>query len=118
MQTFFNRFYGEAIEIKAGHRYTLDANDKPCSMVVWSGKGTVNGNVVDAGDGDLTNMRCREMLVAPRTALEIAAGTDAPLLLLSVYPFQPAVRVRRGVACAGLACVDYVISNCGELTTR
>jgi hypothetical protein len=88
-------------------------------MVVWSGDGTVNGNVVKAeGVEGLTNMPCREMIVVPRTALKIVAGPDAPLLLLSVYPFLPAVRVRRGIACAGLACVDYVISNCVELTTR
>ena len=35
LQTFFNRFYGEAIEINPGHTFKLSKSEKPCAMVVW-----------------------------------------------------------------------------------
>ena len=43
MQTFFGRFYGEAIEVVAGGRYVLQAEERPCVLVVWQGAGMVNG---------------------------------------------------------------------------
>jgi hypothetical protein len=43
MQTFFGRFYGEAIEVVAGGRYVLPAEERPCVLVVWQGAGMVNG---------------------------------------------------------------------------
>ena len=33
------------------------------------------------------------------------------MLLLSVYPFSPAVEKRNGICCAGLTCVDYIIEG-------
>ena len=119
-QTFFNRFYGEAIEIAKGQTYVLQADERPCSMVVWSGKGTMNGNIVEAETANvvgLTNMRRREMIICPNTQVDIVASDEEDLLLLSVYPFKPAVEKRKGIVCAGLTCVDYVIKKCGELKT-
>jgi sugar/nucleoside kinase (ribokinase family) len=121
-QTFFKRFYGEAIEVMPGQKYTLASNKKPCSMVVWSGSGTVNGHEVKDEDSTvmpLPLMKRREMLIVPNTTVVITANANAniPLLLLSVYPFQPAVLKRNGIACCGLSCVDYVIQQCDELKT-
>ena len=69
------------------------------------------------GGGNLSKQFRREILVTPRTKLVVENEKDAaePLLLLSVYPIAPAVEKRRGIACAGLACVDYVIWGAGEL---
>jgi hypothetical protein len=59
----------------------------------------------------------REMLVVPNTSvtIECPALSTVPLLLLSVYPFKSAVEIRKGIVCAGLSCVDYVIKKCGVI---
>jgi len=112
MQTFFDRFYGEAIEVTPGGSYIVEPSPKPFAMVVWMGAGSVNGLQVSSEDNSH-----REMLVAPYSTLVIEqnADTDENLLLLSVYPFAPAVTERAGIACGGLACVDYVINGTGVL---
>ena len=91
------------------------------TLIVWSGSGVVNGNAVTAeGEEGLEQMEKREMFVPPQTELTFfcpANANNQKMLLLSVYPFAPAVHVRTGIAVAGLSCVDYVIQQCGELTT-
>jgi sugar/nucleoside kinase (ribokinase family) len=111
LQTFFDRFYGEAIDLAPGGSYCIQPGPKPFSMVVWMGSGVVNGINVGAD----TESR-REMLVCPEATVSIenSSSTDR-LLLLSVYPFAPAVDNRSGIACAGLSCVDYVINGTGVL---
>ena len=47
LQTFFNRFYGEAIELNPGEKYSLKKTDMPCAMVVWLGSGIITGIDVD-----------------------------------------------------------------------
>jgi sugar/nucleoside kinase (ribokinase family) len=119
LQTFFKRFYGEAIRLNPNTSYVLQASEKPCALVVWSGRGTVNGHEVQVEEKSvgLENMSRREMLIARNTKVEITNTDDQEtLLLLSVYPFKQASDgARSGVAVAGLSCVDYVIQNCGEL---
>ena len=137
MQTFFGRFYGEAIEIIPGGLYRLEADERPFVLIVWQGTGSVNGHrVSDGRDGDevssggsssvpLSAQYSREMLVTPGTELVLEndssheARTDSdnrkPLLLLSVYPIAPAVEQRSGIACAGLSCVDYIIWGVPEM---
>jgi len=121
LQTFFQRFYGEAIRLNPNSSYVLPASEQPCALVVWSGRGTVNGHAVQVEDTSvgLEQMKQREMLIVPHTMVEITnIDEQEPLLLLSVYPFKPASNgARSGVAVAGLSCVDYVIQNCGELTS-
>jgi hypothetical protein len=43
-QTFFKRFYGEAIQVNPGFQYVLPSTDQPFTLIVWSGSGVVNGN--------------------------------------------------------------------------
>ena len=107
LQTFFNRFYGEAIELNPGEKYSLKKTDMPCAMVVWLGSGIINGI-----DVDYQNNNARELLIVPDTTLDIVNNnSNEKLLLLSVYPFSPAVEKRSGICCAGLTCVDYIIEG-------
>ena len=111
LQTFFDRFYGEAIDLLPNGTYCIQPGEKPFSLVVWMGSGTVNG--IDVGAN--TDFR-REMLVCPQATVSIRnTSSNDRLLLLSVYPFAPAVKNRNGIACAGLSCVDYIINGSEEI---
>eukprot|EP01114_Cavostelium_apophysatum_P024899 TRINITY_DN9947_c0_g1_i2.p1 TRINITY_DN9947_c0_g1~~TRINITY_DN9947_c0_g1_i2.p1 ORF type:complete len:403 (+),score=104.80 TRINITY_DN9947_c0_g1_i2:19-1227(+) len=82
IQIFFDGFYGEGYEVKAGQTYTRAADKRPFGGVVWSGEGLLNGNPVSATDDN-----CKEFLVVPNTPLEIKA-TAKPLFLYVVFPLE------------------------------
>jgi hypothetical protein len=83
-QIFFDEFYAESIEVNPGCRYVREEKEgRPCAGIVWSGKGSVNGNEVD-----VNKPLQKEFLVVPATTqLEIASTGDTRLILFLMFPF-------------------------------
>lgn len=89
-QIFFDIFYGEALHIKPGMRYTVQSQKGPFCGVTWNGKGLVNGNNINSMDDN-----CREFLVAnnetascAKTEFENNNDSDQDLVVYLLYPLQ------------------------------
>lgn len=80
-RTFFDNFYGEGIELRPGTRYTRAADERPYAALLWSGRGTANGHVIDHEIPDST-----EFVVTPHTALELTADASLPVYLYTFFP--------------------------------
>lgn len=82
LQIFQDYFYGEAIELQAGAKFTRDADERPYAGIVWSGTGSANGRALahDSDDGG------SEFLVTPGSTVEFANTGDIPLLIYTVFP--------------------------------
>ena len=83
MQIFFDQFYGEAFEILPGQSWVRNADLRPFAGIVWSGKGLLNGNLID-----VDNSERKEFLVIPNTVVIIKNNGDQPLLIYTVFPMQ------------------------------
>jgi len=83
IQIFFDGFYGEGFEVKAGHSFTRKADHRPYSGVVWSGSGKINDNHVNCTD-DLR----KEFIVVPNTETTFVADGNADLLIYVVFPLE------------------------------
>jgi hypothetical protein len=81
IQLFHHQFYGEGFEINPGERFERAPTDQPYAGIVWSGKGSVNGAVLDVATLDQ-----REFLVVPghAAAFENTGGTT--LLVYTAWP--------------------------------
>ena len=88
---------------------SLSKSEKPCAMVVWLGKGSINGIGVNSENQD-----ARELLVVPNTELVISNTHKEEKLLLFHLPFLPAVEKRVNLL-RGLSCVDYVVEGSGVI---
>lgn len=80
-RTFFDNFYGEGIELRPGANYTRRADERPYAALLWSGRGTANGNKLDREVADTT-----EFVVSPGTALHLTADAALPLYLFTFFP--------------------------------
>jgi hypothetical protein len=83
IQIFFDGFYGEGYEIKAGMKMTCKRDNRPYSGIVWSGYGCINGNRVDC-----TDEARNEFLVVPGTEVCLEADVGADLLIYVVFPLE------------------------------
>lgn len=63
---FFDEFYGEGFEVHPGARMERPATDQPYAGIVWSGKGSINGNSLDSSDNSQ-----KEFLVTPNTIVSL-----------------------------------------------
>ncbi len=84
LQIFFDRFYGEGFEINPGEIFIRKADESPYSGIVWSGKGTINGNQVNV---DIKEQK--EFLVMPGNSVDIKNTGNEPLLIYTVFPIKP-----------------------------
>jgi hypothetical protein len=80
LQIFFDNFYGEGFEINPGKTMT-HSFDKPFAGLVWSSKGTINGNSIDA-----TVESEREFLVVPNIRVEIHNSGQDTMQIWTVFP--------------------------------
>jgi len=78
---FFHNFYGEGFEILPGQAYTRAATDQPYAGIVWSGKGSLNGQPLDVAE-----LSAREFLVTPGHAAAFENTGADPLLIYSAWP--------------------------------
>jgi D-glycero-beta-D-manno-heptose 1-phosphate adenylyltransferase len=83
LQIFFDAFYGEAFEINPGHIFKRAADERPFAGIVWSGRGTLNGNPIDVNDNER-----KELLVTPNTEVVIENTGTTPLLIYTVFPID------------------------------
>lgn len=83
MQIFFDQFYGEAFEILPGQIWVRNSDHRPFAGIVWSGKGLLNGNQIDAN-----NKERKEFLVVPNTTITITNTGETPLMIYTVFPIQ------------------------------
>ncbi len=83
MQIFFDEFYGEAIEIKPGHKFTRNADERPFAGLVWSGQGLINENSLDVSKDDQ-----KEFLVVPNTPVTIENIGKETLYIYTVFPIK------------------------------
>jgi hypothetical protein len=100
-QIFFDEFYGEGFEVRQGHSYQrppstplppttiINSEEKkgleeplPWGGIVWSGKGDLNGNPLDA-ENDLQS----EFLVLPGVTATFKAITSS-LYVYTVFPLR------------------------------
>lgn len=82
IQIFFDGFYGEGFEVNPGHSFTRSSDERPMGGTVWSGKGSINNNALDAEKED-----CKEFLIVPNTKVTIQAH-DSKLLIYVVFPLE------------------------------
>lgn len=82
-QIFFDEFYGEGFEVLPGHSYSRPASETPWGGLVWSGKGELNGNLLDALDA----LRS-EFLILPGNIATFQATQDSTLYLYTVFPLR------------------------------
>jgi hypothetical protein len=83
LQIFFDRFYGEAIELAPGHTRIILRED-PIAAMIWSGEGFVNGLHVSA-----TERLRREFLIAPGHPAQIVNNGESPLIIFTLFPMLP-----------------------------
>jgi len=83
LQIFFHEFYGEGIEINPADKFTRESDSRPYAGIVWSGTGTVNGNILDA-----TNLKQKEFLIVPNTKAEFVNTGDKVLYIYTVFPLK------------------------------
>jgi len=81
IQIFFDEFYGEGFEVKAGKTYLRKSDVRPFSGIVWSGNGTINSNPISC-----SNLLEQEFLVIPNTHTKFEATTD--LFIYVVFPLE------------------------------
>jgi hypothetical protein len=81
IQLFHHQFYGEGFEINPGERFERAPTDQPYAGIVWSGKGSVNGAVLDVATLDQ-----REFLVVPGHAAAFENTGDTTLLVYTAWP--------------------------------
>jgi hypothetical protein len=77
IRIFWDNFYGEGWEVNAGQQWTRPKDNQPVAALVWSGKGTVNGNQIDINTPTQT-----EFFVVPNVDIEIVASQK-----LYIYAF-------------------------------
>jgi len=82
-QIFFDEFYGEGYEVKPGARMERPKTEMPYAGIVWSGKGSINGNVVD-----WSSEIGREFLVVPDTLVFLECTSEVPLYIFTVFPLK------------------------------
>lgn len=82
IQIFNFEFYGEGFELAPGGQYTRESDGRPYAAIVWSGTGSVNGHPLCA-----TVATQKEFLVTFAAAATFVNGSDAPLLIYSVFPY-------------------------------
>jgi hypothetical protein len=100
LQIFFDGFYGEGFEVKAGQSYTRQKDHRPyggmkiiiitlwiadnmfvcLKGILWTGSGHVNSNRLDTSHN--------EFLVTPNTAATFTADATADLFIYVVFPFE------------------------------
>lgn len=84
LRIFFDRFYGEGIEIEPGRRYTRAADPRPWAGIVWSGSGQLNGHRI--GMRETEGMT--EFLVAPAHAASFVNDGELTLRVYTVFPLD------------------------------
>lgn len=80
---FFDEFYGEGFEVHPGARMERPATDQPYAGIVWSGKGSINGNALDASDNTQ-----KEFLVVPNTLVFLESTGPVSLYIFTVFPLK------------------------------
>ncbi|GEM_PF-297952 len=83
IQIFFDDFYGEGFEIQPEETFTRNPDQRPFAGIVWSGKGTINGNILN-----VDNEESKEFLVTPNTKVEIKNKSNTPLIIYTVFPIK------------------------------
>lgn len=78
-QIFFDEFYGEGFEVLPGHHMVRATSPEPFAGIVWSGKGTINGNPLDAAS-DVA----KEFLVVPNTQIDISNTGDITICIFYI----------------------------------
>jgi hypothetical protein len=84
LQIFFDRFYGEALEINSGCAYPCPADDRPWAGLVWSGTGAVGA----APLRDDLHAPGNEFLVVPGHAVKLRNDGLAKLVVYRFFPFR------------------------------
>lgn len=78
---FFDRFYGEGLELEPGESHTFREKDRPVGGIVWSGSGRLNSTEISTnGSGN------REFLIVPNTQIELKNDGES---ILIVFTFEP-----------------------------
>lgn len=83
LQIFFDEFYGEAIELEPGQVFVRNADNRPFTGIVWSGKGVINGNLLDA-----SRKEQKEFFVSPNTEVKIKNEERQKLIIFTVFPIK------------------------------
>lgn len=82
LRIFFDRFYGEGIEVDPSQRYVRPADPRPWAGIVWSGTGQLNGYRIGVrGTGAMA-----EFLVAPGHEATFENDGDVTLRVYTVFP--------------------------------
>lgn len=81
-QVFYGTFYGEGWEVAPGASMVIPATEVPVGGVVWTGKGTLNGN-------EIARSGMNEFLITPHTNVELVNDSDTPLILYTFEPLRP-----------------------------
>jgi hypothetical protein len=84
LQIFFDRFYGEALEINSRCVYTCTTDDRPWVGLVWSGTGAVDAAPVQ----DDPHTPDNEFLVTPGHAVKLRNDGVAKLIVYRFFPFN------------------------------
>jgi len=66
-----------------GQRMVRPAGPEPFAGIVWSGKGTINGNPLDVASDT-----AKEFLVVPNTQVEVANSGDVNIYIFTVFPLR------------------------------
>ena len=80
MQTFFDEFYGESIEMNANEKYTIEAKKMPYSMLLWRGSVTCNASPINTTTHS-------EIIVVAGNTLQLVSGEQGAMLYL-FFPYQ------------------------------
>ena len=89
LRIFFDEFYGEALEIHPGRAYTCKAQERPVAGIVWSGRGTLNGQPV----ADISGPAPVEFLITPGHDAHFENTSGVTLMVYLIYPMQRPPRV-------------------------
>jgi len=82
LRIFFDRFYGEGIEIEPRQRYVRTADPRPWAGIVWSGEGRLNGFRIGVRGTDAMT----EFLVTPGHEAAFENDSEVTLRVYTVFP--------------------------------
>ncbi len=83
LRIFFDRFYGEGLEIEPHRRYVRPADPRPWAGIVWSGEGQLNGCRIGVRGTDAGS----EFLVTPGHEAVLEDDGEVTLRVYTVFPF-------------------------------
>jgi hypothetical protein len=84
LQIFFDRFYGEALEINSGGAYLCPADNRPWTGLIWSGTGLIDATPVR----DDFHAPDNEFLVVPGRGVKLWNTGSTKLIVYRIFPFR------------------------------